>query len=97
MLDKSWISLPRSSPQYLVGLNKFLDFAFMRGSVRGKIRGLCEKCKFDLWKTREEVVAHYLDKQFPRYYLTWAFHGEDGLHDNVGDLEVVLSSHVGRM
>ena len=62
MLDKSWISLLRSSPQYLVGLNHFLDFNFMRGSVRGKIRCPCEKCKFDKWKTREEVVAHCLDK-----------------------------------
>ena len=97
MLDKSWISLPRSSPQYLVGLNQFLDYAFMHSSVRGKIRCPCEKCKFDKWKTRDEVVIHCLDKQFPRYYVTWAFHGEDGLHDTTGDLEVGSSSHVGRM
>ena len=57
----------------LGGLNHFLDFAFMRGSVRGKIRCPCEKCKFGKWKTREEVVAHCLDKQFPIYYLNWAF------------------------
>ena len=95
MLDKSWISLPRSSPQYLVGLNQFLDYAFMHSSVRGKIRCPCEKCKFDKWKTREEVFAHCMDKQFPRYYLNWAFHGEGELHDNAGDLEVGSSSHIG--
>ena len=98
MVDKSWISLPRSSPQYMAGLNQFLEFAFLRGSdVRGKIRCPCEKCKFDKWKTREEVFAHCMDKQFPRYYLNWAFHGEGELHDNAGDLEVSSSSHVGRM
>ena len=96
MVDKSWISLPRSSPQYMAGLNQFLEFAFLRGSdVRGKIRCPCEKCKFDKWKTREEVFAHCMDKQFPRYYLNWAFHGEGELHDNAGDLEVGSSSHIG--
>ena len=63
MVDKSWISLPRSSPQYMAGLNQFLEFAFLRGSgVQGKIRGPCEKCKFDKWKTREEVFSHCMDK-----------------------------------
>lgn len=68
IMDKSWISLLQSSPQYLVGLNKFLNFAFMRVSVQGKIVYPCEKCKFERWKKREEVFTHCKQKQFPRVW-----------------------------
>ena len=82
----------------MAGLNQFLEFTVLRCSdVRGRIRCPCEKCKFDKRKTREEIFAHCMDKQFPRYYLNWAFHGEGELHENTGDLEVGSSSHVGRM
>ena len=96
MLDKSWISFPRSAPQYIHGLNRFLDFAFSRSSIRGKIACPCEKCKFKKWQTRDDVYAHCMRKQFPKYYRTWIYHGE--LHNNndaAANFEVGSSSQVG--
>ena len=95
MLDKSWITLPRSTPEYTSGLNYFLDFAFRRSSVEGKICCPCQKCKFRSWQTREEVFNHCLQKPFPRYYVRWTFHGEGENYENVGELEVGSSSQVG--
>ena len=95
MLDKSWITLPRSAPDYISGLNYFLDFAFSRSSVAGKICCPCQKCKFRKWQTRQEVFNHCLHKSFPRYYVTCRFHGEGENHENVGVLEVGSSSQVG--
>ena len=91
MMDKSWITLPRSSPRYLVGLNQFLDFAFARASVREQIACPCEKCMFTRWQSREEVFRHCVKKPFPRYYVVWIHHGE-GDNDFV---EVGSSSQVG--
>ena len=82
MLDKSWISFPRLALQYIHGLNRFLDFAFLRSSIRGKIVCPCEKCKFKKWQTRDDVYAHCMRKQFPRYYRTWIHHGEIEVYNN---------------
>ena len=74
----------------------FLDFAFSRSSIRGKIACPCEKCKFKKWQTRDDVYAHCMRKQFPKYYRTWIYHGE--LHNNndaAANFEVGSSSQVG--
>ena len=97
MLDKSWISFPRSAPQYIHGLNGFLDFAFFRSSIRGKIACPCEKCKFKKWHTRDNVYDHCMRKQFPRYYRIWIHHGESEVYNNnnATNFEVRSSSQVG--
>ena len=75
----------------MIGLNQFLDFAFARKSIRGKIPCPCEKCRFYKWQTRDEVFNHCLKKPFPRNYLFWIHHGEGD-----GDfVEVGSSSQVG--
>ena len=56
-MDKSWIKLPRNTPEYLVGLNNFLDFVFQYGAS--------SKCGFRKWRTREKVYDHLLCKPFP--------------------------------
>jgi len=43
-MDKSWIKLPRNTPEYLVGLNNFLDFAFQYGASANTI--VCDEFKF---------------------------------------------------
>ena len=92
MLDKSWISLPRTHQLYRDGLNMFLDFAFMRASCRGKIVCPCPQCKFKDWQTRDVVFNHCIVKQFPPGYLYWKYHGEEGyrVYGDVGS-----SSQVG--
>ena len=75
----------------MIGLNQFLDFAFARKSIRGKIPCPCEKCRFYKWQTRDEVFNHCLKKPFPRNYLFWIHHGEGD-----GDfIEIGSSSQVG--
>ena len=75
-MDKSWISLPRSTTEYKIGLHQFLDFAFARSSVNGEIACPCPKCKFKRWQVRSVVYEHCIIRQFPRKYLFWAQHGE---------------------
>ena len=75
-MDKSWIRLPRNQPQYIQGLEQFLDFAIANKSVEGRIKCPCPSCSFRFWLTREEVYDHLLLKQFPPSYTTWIWHGE---------------------
>jgi len=75
-MDKSWIDMPRNTPQYMDGLNKFLDFAFANSGVRGKIVCPCQKCNFNKWQDRELVYEHLILKPFPKGYTMWLLHGE---------------------
>jgi len=74
-MDKSWIKLPRNTPQYLVGLNNFLDFASQYGTNANTIIYPCSKCGFRKWRTQEEVYDHLLCKPFPQGYTFWVVTG----------------------
>ena len=67
-MDKSWIDMPRNTPEYIEGLNKFLNFAFANNGVRGKIICPCQKCNFNKWECREVVYEHLIVKPFPSGY-----------------------------
>ncbi|CAN1852204.1 hypothetical protein LINPERHAP1_LOCUS40555, partial [Linum perenne] len=44
-MDKSWMNKPRSSVEYMNGLNNFLEFAFGSPNCRDeKILCPCKKC-----------------------------------------------------
>ena len=75
-MDRSWINLHRSTPQYLAGLNYFLDFAFANAAVNGKIQCPCPKCNFKKWHPKDIVREHLIFKPFPREYVFWQLHGE---------------------
>ena len=75
-MDKSWIKLSCNTPEYLVGLNNFLDFAFQYGASANTIVCPCSKCGFRKWRTREEVYDHLLCKPFPQGYTFLCRHGE---------------------
>lgn len=92
MMDKSWISLPRTSPRYLVGVDHFLDFAFNRTGVNNQILCPCPKCKFKKWHPRNVVREHLILKQFPSNYTFWGIHGEN---DDDGGEVVARTSQVG--
>lgn len=36
-MDKSWIEMPRNTMAYEKGVKRFIDFAFERSSIEGKI------------------------------------------------------------
>ncbi|XP_052732446.1 uncharacterized protein LOC128196244 [Vigna angularis] len=75
-MDKSWITKPRNTVEYLIGLQKFLDFAFENGASGDTIRCPCPKCGFVKWQARGIVEEHLILKQFPINYVIWNLHGE---------------------
>ncbi|XP_075111448.1 uncharacterized protein LOC142181800 [Nicotiana tabacum] len=87
-MDKSWIGMPRTSTEYLLGLNQFLDFAFMNGAIRDKIKCPCPKCGFGKWQTRGIMLDHLICNPFPKNYVTWVLHGEINVLQNSGNVEV---------
>ncbi|KAM3338069.1 hypothetical protein P3S68_032400 [Capsicum galapagoense] len=69
-MDKSWIGMPRNTPEYLLGLNQFLDFAFTNGAIGDKIKCPCPICDFTKWKIENMVFHHLMNKDFPQHYVT---------------------------
>ncbi|XP_049368693.1 uncharacterized protein LOC125833582 [Solanum verrucosum] len=88
-MDKSWIGKPQTSNEYLLGLDKFLDFAFKNAAVDDTIRCPCPMCCFGKWKTRDEVQDHLVCKPFPQNYVIWNIHGEKKLLESSGDRVVM--------
>ncbi|WVZ26165.1 hypothetical protein V8G54_004709 [Vigna mungo] len=75
-MDKSWITKPRNTVEYSIGLQKFLDFDFENGASGNTIRCPCPKCGFLKWQARGIVEEHLILKQFPINYVIWNLHGE---------------------
>ncbi|KAH0669661.1 hypothetical protein KY285_023828 [Solanum tuberosum] len=84
-MDKSWIGKPQTSNEYLLGLDKFLDFTFKNSVVEDTIRCPCPICHFSKWKTKVEVQDHLICKPFPHNYVTWNIHGEKKVLEPSGD------------
>jgi len=77
MMDKSWIHIKnRTLPEYLNGMEQFLDYAFCNPEIGVKIQCPCTKCNNVLWKTREEVKNDLLKWGINPTYDRWIFHGE---------------------
>jgi hypothetical protein len=75
-INKRWMIPARSTPLYLDGVRKFIQFA-VRNSVRnGQILYPCSKCSNRFWLGREEVHEHLIWTGFMSGYTTWIFHGE---------------------
>ncbi|XP_009776215.2 uncharacterized protein [Nicotiana sylvestris] len=87
-MDKSWIGMPRNTPQYFLGVNQFLDFAFNNVAIGDKIKCPCPKCGCRKWKTRNIVFDHLIEKSFPQNYVTWVMHGEMNVLHNYENVEV---------
>ncbi|KAH0679265.1 hypothetical protein KY284_020350 [Solanum tuberosum] len=64
-MDKSWIGKPHTSNEYLLGLDKFLDFVFKNAAVEDTIRCPCHMCCFGKWKTRDREEG--LQAEIPCY------------------------------
>ena len=80
-MDRSWISKPRFSPEYVSGVEEFLDFAFSRPHVSGVVKCPCVKCSFKKCHTRDVMFDHLICNGFPLGYTIWLRHGEQ-LEDN---------------
>ncbi|PHT33867.1 hypothetical protein CQW23_25667 [Capsicum baccatum] len=80
--------MPRNTPEYLLGLNQFLNFAFTNGSVGDKIKCPYPICGFKKWQTKEVVFHHLMNKDFPKHYVTWVVHREIDVLPNSKNIEV---------
>ncbi|CAN1725588.1 hypothetical protein LINPERHAP1_LOCUS152, partial [Linum perenne] len=76
LMDKSWINTLRLSPEYMTGLESFLNFAFSNNNDGGQIVCPCPKCGFKKWLCRDDVYEHLLRKPFPPGYTVWDRHGK---------------------
>ena len=58
MMDKSWIHMHRTSPEYRNGVESFLEFAFRNAGGSKLIVCPCNKCKVghNHWFTKEKVA-----------------------------------------
>ncbi|CAN1180729.1 hypothetical protein LINPERHAP2_LOCUS34933 [Linum perenne] len=83
-MDKSWIYKPRLSPEYMAGLESFLDFAFSNNNGGEQILCPCPKCGFKKWLCRDDVYEHLLRKPFPQGYSIWDRHGEHNFASSSG-------------
>lgn len=78
LMDKSWINLKaRTSEAYGNGVREFLDLAFQKASVHGRIMCPCRKCINAFWRTRTDVIEHIVLNGFQKNYIQWTYHGEN--------------------
>ncbi|PHT66349.1 hypothetical protein T459_30774 [Capsicum annuum] len=87
-MDRSWILMPRNTPEYLLSLNQFLDFAFTNGAIGDKIKFSYRICDFKKWQTRNVVFHHLMKKDFPEHYITWLMQGKINVLPNSRNIEV---------
>ena len=89
-MDKSWITMPRNTPEYEQGLRGFIDFAFENRCVNDKTICPCSQCRFRKWQSRDVMYDHLICKKFPEGYTFWFYHGETrGETSNVQSTNVV--------
>lgn len=95
-LDKSWMDIGnRLDPNYIRGVETFLDFAFQHTKSGNLIYCPCRKCFNGRLKTRDEVREDLIVSGILRGYTYWDFHGEDR-HATTGseDDELELDNEV---
>ncbi|KAL6656744.1 hypothetical protein ACP70R_004524 [Stipagrostis hirtigluma subsp. patula] len=76
-MDRSWISKPKTTLEYKVGVEQFLLFAFRDVPYGGKVLCPCVKCANCIMKTRNEIREDLKCDEFLRGYTRWNKHGED--------------------
>nr|XP_016506057.1 PREDICTED: uncharacterized protein LOC107823867 [Nicotiana tabacum] len=76
--SKQWMQLVdnRFDDTYLIGVQKFLDYAFRRTGELSEIRCPCVKCCSTKLGTRETVEIHLKVYGIIRNYTFWYHHGE---------------------
>ena len=90
-MDKSWLTMPRGTSEYINGVEEFIKFAF-RSSVGDRIKCPCKKCGFQRWETEATVRDHLQYNPFPENYVTWTLHGEKNLFQSYSNTEFIRDS-----
>ncbi|XP_019239923.1 PREDICTED: uncharacterized protein LOC109219903 [Nicotiana attenuata] len=74
--DKRWMSLRRSTDEYIQGVNDFLNKTFERASQGNEILCPCKECANYFWYYRNVVKDHLIVNGFVHGYTKWVFYGE---------------------
>ncbi|XP_070029792.1 uncharacterized protein [Nicotiana sylvestris] len=76
-MDKNWLLIKnRTLPEYLNGVEYFLNFALSNPEVGVRIQCPCIKCNNVLRKSRDEVKTDLLRWGIDPTYDRWIYHGE---------------------
>lgn len=67
---------PRASPEYVNGVEYFLNFACEKSSQHGEILCPCANCHNLFHHVRKTVYDHLICVGFKRGYVNWTDHGE---------------------
>ncbi|XP_020249260.1 uncharacterized protein LOC109826651 [Asparagus officinalis] len=99
-MDKSWVHFDRRSPDYVAGLNLFVDEALAKSSRKDKITCPCKECCNRYFEDKMTVVGHLLWHGMDPLYMNarWTHHGEPYVEStNVMEMDVVEGGDVGEM
>ncbi|KAG7583522.1 Transposase-associated domain [Arabidopsis suecica] len=75
-MDKSWITKPRLSQDYIIGVKRFLDFAFSKIKV-DMLKCPCQRCCLVKNKLRVDIEGDLMCHGFLSTYTNWYLHGEE--------------------
>ncbi|KAG7552208.1 Transposase-associated domain, partial [Arabidopsis thaliana x Arabidopsis arenosa] len=75
-MDKSWITKPRLSHDYIIGVKEFLDFAFSKIKV-DMLKCPCQRCCLVKNKLRVDIEGDLMCHGFLSTYTNWYLHGEE--------------------
>ncbi|BAF13999.1 Os04g0128300 [Oryza sativa Japonica Group] len=89
-MDKGWMKASRSSIEYNIGVNKFIDFALSTSASDNRILCPCKTCGNRYWLGEHEVREHLICDGFLAGYTSWIHHGESMLNSKPSDAS---SSH----
>ena len=78
-MDHCWILKDRRSKDYENGVECFISFSVQNSTSKISIRCPCLQCGKMIFHTPQIVREHLFFYGFYQSYLTWYWHGEEGL------------------
>jgi len=87
----------RRKPEYIAGVNEFLELAFSGKEDGTEVRCPCVNCNMCLFHNRSTIHNHLIVRGILRNYNVWIHHGEcEDLIDSTDDgIEEELSDKAG--
>uniref|UniRef100_A0A0E0I1E9 Transposase-associated domain-containing protein n=1 Tax=Oryza nivara TaxID=4536 RepID=A0A0E0I1E9_ORYNI len=75
-MDKDWMKTSRSSAEYNIGVDKFIEFALSNSAHNNRIICPCKNCGNRYWLGEHKVREHLICDGFLAGYTSWIHHGE---------------------
>ncbi|CAH1444745.1 unnamed protein product [Lactuca virosa] len=91
VMDRSSMySAPICSEPFINGVQLFLNFAFERSNVNGKILCPCARCLNMYYRGIGDILDHLTSSGFHSEYLVWVYHGEGSTSTSSGIVHNVV-------